>query len=82
MKQAVYRNSKCEKPSEAVVSYIKNNPASFDDFKNALSAALFINVSFGNGSKYIKEEKELSIQQSLCLRILYPYYANKLHVVL
>ena len=77
MKQAVYRNSKCEKPSEAVVSYIKNNPASFDDFKNALSAALFINVSFGNGSKYIKEEKELSIQQSLCLRILYPYYANK-----
>lgn len=77
MKQSVCIKSKFEMTPEAVVSYIKNTPASFDDFKATVSAALFINVSFGNGSNYAQTEKDLAIEQSLCLRILYPYYAEK-----
>jgi hypothetical protein len=74
LKQSFYIN----KDLPVVVgSYLKDTHAAFDDFKNTLSSALFINISFGNGSVYTSDEMQIGIQKSLCLRILYPFFAHR-----
>ncbi len=77
LKQSVYDRSNCGVAPEKVVSYLENTPTPFDDFKNTLSGALFINVSFGGYTAYRESEIELEIEVSLSLRILYPYYAHR-----
>lgn len=77
LKQSTYKRSGCKFPPYAVVPYIENNPDSFDAFKSTFLNALFINISFGNGSAYFQEEEKMTIQESLCLRIFHPYYAAR-----
>ena len=77
LKQSVYEKPHCGFVHDKNVSYRKETPTAFDDFKSAISSALFINISFGNDSAYTRKESEMSIQKSLCLRILYPYFAQQ-----
>ncbi|KAJ3124254.1 hypothetical protein HK100_011302 [Physocladia obscura] len=54
-------------------SYVTNSIVLSHDFKVLLSNALFINITFGNGSAYTNDEVAIGIQKSLCLRILYQF---------
>ena len=74
LSQSVYEKPNCGEAPEAVVSYLKNSPKALSDFKNALSSALFINVSF---SDYNAKELVQEIEVSLCLRIVYPFFDSQ-----
>lgn len=77
LKRSIYDQPNVRLPPQKVLSYLQNTPSAFEDFKSVLSSALFINISFGSGSVYTHEEMKDDIQVSVCLRILYPYFAHK-----
>ncbi len=61
-----------ELPS-SFINYISQGTYS-QEFKDIFKSRVCINITFGNGSKYtIEEAKEISIEQSVCLRILYQF---------
>ena len=76
MNQSIYEKPNCGIPPEPVISYLRNTPTAFDDFKNTLSDGLYMNVSFGNGSVFSTKEISIGVESSLCLRILYPYFSH------
>ncbi len=77
LKRSIYDQQNTELPPQKVLSYLQNTPSAFEDFKSVLSSALFINISFGNGSVYTSQETKDDIQVSVCLRILYPYFVHR-----
>jgi hypothetical protein len=58
-------------------SYISSTQNYFQHYKNTLSSAIFLNISFGNGSPYVKREQTLDIEESICLRLIYPEYETE-----
>ena len=50
-------------------SFVTQSSLYSDEFKKTFDEAVFINVTFGNGSTYSPDE--IGIQKSLCLRILF-----------
>jgi len=52
--------------------HVSNSTCS-DDFKNIVSNAIYINITFGNGSAYTDEEVSIGINKSLSLRILHSF---------
>ncbi|KAI3655361.1 hypothetical protein MP638_007284, partial [Amoeboaphelidium occidentale] len=45
-------------------------------FKELLKDALFLNITFGNGSGYNEEEKSLDIEKSVALRLMFQFQSQ------
>ena len=58
---------------ESFRSYVISSSAHSPEFQNALRSALYINVTFGNGTRYLESEVSGGIEKALCLRILYNF---------
>jgi hypothetical protein len=52
-------------------SFVKNSSRYSKEVKEIMENALYINVTFGNGTVYKATEIECGIEESICLRILY-----------
>lgn len=58
---------------KSFLSFVNTSEFYSKDFKKLMNSALFINISFGNGTSYLglNEPEKCTIDHSVCIRILY-----------
>jgi hypothetical protein len=60
-------------------SFVENNSYS-QEFKDIFKSPVCINITFSNGSNYaIDEAQEISMEKSLCLRVLFQFQSEFTH---
>lgn len=65
-----------DETSKAFKTYVDARKSTYPLLANSLTDALFIRVTFGNGSVFRSEEVEFGISKALAIRMLDPYFEN------
>lgn len=55
-------------------SFVEQNLELDADFRSTISNAIFINITFGNGTPYTEHDVKMQMEEALCSRILPQFF--------